>query len=90
MQYFKLVTSDRESRWINLAQVSRVTLAPSESARGGPVLAIFFADACPDRKLEVHGTTPENCQAIEKLTQALDALAGQRAPARRSGERSKR
>ena len=90
MRYIRLVTSDGESRWINLAQVSRVTLAAGESARGGSVLAIFFADACPDGKLEIHGNTAENRQAIEKLTQALDALSDQREPARKDRARPKR
>jgi len=75
MKYFKLAMSDTESRWINLAQVSRVTLA-SEAAHGAPILAIFFADARDDGKLEIPGTTPQNREVIKDLTSVLDALSG--------------
>ncbi len=75
MRYFKLATSDEESRWINLAQVSRVTLAP-QAGHGGPVLAVFFADAAGETKLEIQGSTPQNRKAIEKLAALLDTLVG--------------
>ena len=74
MRYFKLATSDDESRWINLAQVSRVTLAP-KGAHNAPVLAVLFADASGETKLEIHGSTPQNRKAIEALTALLDSLA---------------
>lgn len=41
-------------------------------------LAVFFANASPEAKLEVHGTSSENRKAIQQLTAALDAVVDQR------------
>lgn len=74
MHYFKLETSDEEVRWLNLAMVSRVTLA-KDATSGKPVLAIFFADAAQENKLAITGNTKKNQQAIDDLVAELDHVA---------------
>ncbi len=72
MEFFKLVTSDDEVRWINLARISRVTLAED---RGHPLLAILFAEGAAESKLTIVGGNPANDKAIADLTARLDAIA---------------
>jgi len=71
MHFVKLVTSDNDARYINLDQVSRVTLA-KDVTRDVPVLVIFFSDADRDAKLEVEGATAADRKAIEQFVAALD------------------
>ena len=74
MRYVKITTSDEETRWINLEQVCRVTLA-TDRARGFPVLAIVFADGSLEDKFLINGNTEADRKAIETLTAALDSVA---------------
>lgn len=74
MHFFKLVTSDEEVRWLNLAMISRVTLA-KDTASGKPVLAILFSDAAQENKLSITGNTKKNQQAIDDLVAELDNVA---------------
>ena len=73
MHYVKIITSDGETRWINLAQISRFTMAtdPHDEL----ILVIMFADASPENKLEIHGNNETNRKAIEELTSCLDSVA---------------
>lgn len=73
MHYVKITTSDDETRWINLNQVCRFTLA-TDAARGFPVLAIVFADGSLDDKLVLNGNNETDRKAIETLTAELDSL----------------
>lgn len=73
VHYVKLCTSDGETRWVNLAQVSRVTMASVSADE--PLLVVFFADADPESKLEIRGSDEANRQAIANLTARLDELS---------------
>lgn len=70
MNFVKIITSDGETRWINLAQVSRVTTATE--SQDEPLLAVMFADANPEAVLKIHGTDDVNREAIRKFTTALN------------------
>ncbi|HRQ76699.1 MAG TPA: hypothetical protein PK098_12345 [Phycisphaerales bacterium] len=76
MNYIKITTSEGETRWINLAQVSRVTLA-TQASSGKPLLVIIFADGEEDGRLTIHGSDAKNLAAIKSLTAYLDELASQ-------------
>lgn len=73
MHFVKLVTSDNEARYINLDQVSRVTLA-KDVTRDSNLMVIFFSDAEHDSRLEVEGDTEQNRKAIECFIASLDAV----------------
>ncbi len=73
MHFVKIQTSDNETRWINLEQVSRVTLGADDS--GEPILAVVFADGNPDLSLKLHGSDHVNRAAIGCLTAGLDAVS---------------
>jgi len=72
MSFIKLMTSDNDTRYINLAQVSRVTLA-TDATRGAPRLAIFFGDASQESKLQIDGSNEQDRKAIEIFIAALEA-----------------
>lgn len=74
MQYVRIDTDDGEVRWINLDQISRVTLA-KEAPTGNPILVITFADTSPQARLTIQATSDANRKAIDKITSAVDALA---------------
>lgn len=77
MHYVKIVTSDEDTRWINLNLVCRFTLA-HDAARGFPVLAIVFADGSLDEKLVINGNNELDRKAIETITTELDKIVGSR------------
>lgn len=70
MRFVKLETSDEDSRWINLHQVSRVTVGTDAS--GINVLVAIFADGDLDNSLTIRGTDEVNRQAITKLERELN------------------
>lgn len=72
MHYVQIQTSDDETRWINLAQVSRVTLATASNDE--PLLAVFFNDADPENKLQIRGANDADRAAIEAIVRRLKAL----------------
>lgn len=74
MHYVRIDTDDGETRWINLAQVSRITLA-KEAPSGNPILVITFADTALQARLSIQATSSANRKAIDTLTSAADALA---------------
>ena len=65
MHFVKLETSDDDQRWINLNQVSRVTIGTDDS--GIEVLVAIFADGDVNDSLKIRGTDEVNKQAIIKL-----------------------
>ncbi len=73
MHYVKISTNDGETRWINLAQVSRFTMATDQHE--GLILVIVFADASSENKLEIRATDETNRKAIAELTSCLDSVA---------------
>ncbi len=75
MHFIKLQTSDQDTRWINLQQVSRVTTGTE--AADVPFVAILFGDATTGESLKIRGDDEINRHAIEKLIAALDVLAGE-------------
>jgi hypothetical protein len=70
MEFVKITTSDVETRWLNLRQISRVTLAKDE--QGDPLLVVIFHDHSPEMTIQIHGTDETNRHAIEKVTAHLD------------------
>jgi hypothetical protein len=74
MEFFKLTTADKETRWINLARISRATLADDH---GKPLLAVLFAEGASESKFTILGGNPKNDKAIADLTARLDALSGE-------------
>lgn len=74
MQYVKLETSDGETRWINLAQVSRVT-SVMEASRRAKVIVVMFGDARGETALRLCGDNDQDRAAIEVLEASLDALS---------------
>ena len=73
MNYIKITTSDGDTRWLNLAHISRVTLG--RETNGTPILAIFFQETQPQAVLKIHGTDAVNQQAIDSLIEVLDRHA---------------
>lgn len=71
MQFIRLTTSDADTRWINLAQVSRITIG--EDA-GSPFVAIVFSDGHTDDSLKICGTDDINRKAIQTIKDALNRL----------------
>ncbi|MGI9015063.1 MAG: hypothetical protein ACR2GY_12570 [Phycisphaerales bacterium] len=70
--FFKLIMND-EIRWINLSQVSRVTLG-KEAPRGEPFAVITFADGCPETRLAIHACDAISRAAIDALVEAMESL----------------
>lgn len=68
MRYLKITIPNGETRWLNLDHVARATRT-FDSDNGEPIMVLMFCDA--DR-LTLHGTTPEQVEAIEAITDALD------------------
>lgn len=81
MKFVRIDTSDGETRWINLAQVSRVTRGTDDS--GTPLLVVLLADGNPDLALRIHGTDEKNRRAIRGMLATLDRLAGTRSASSR-------
>ncbi len=73
MHYVKIDTSDGEARWLNLAQVSRVT-STAEVGSGEEILVVIFADPCTDVTLKLHASNDQDRAAIQVLKAHLDAL----------------
>jgi hypothetical protein len=73
MHFIKFTTSDAETRWINLEQVCRFTLA-TDTARNYPVLAIVFADGSLEEKLVINGSNDQNRKVIEQIAAHLDGV----------------
>jgi hypothetical protein len=71
MKYIRVET-DQETRWINLSQVSRATLAKQGAHE---VLVMFFANPSADCALKIEGTSKRSVAAIKTLVSALDAAA---------------
>jgi hypothetical protein len=76
MKFIKLKTSDGDVRWINLEQVSRVTMGTE--SQDVPFVAILFADGNVEESLKIRGIDEDNQQAIKMLVEALDRLSGDR------------
>lgn len=74
MRYVKIETSDGETRWINLAQVSRVTSAV-ETGTGDEILVVIFADPEPDLTLRIHAKNEKDREAVRVLEASLDELS---------------
>jgi len=72
MRYIRIETDDHETRWINLDQVARVTLA-RHTSNGHPILVMFFASDQDECTLKIDGATSKNAAAIKALIAALDA-----------------
>jgi len=73
MRYIRIET-DEETRWINLEQVTRATLARHGSA-GTEMLVLYFASSMDECTLKIDGTSKKNAAAIKVLAAALDAAA---------------
>lgn len=71
MRFVKIVDSGGETRWINLARVSRATLA-EDASRGHPILVLLFED--PEARLALSGGTKQDKAAIDDVIRALDQL----------------
>lgn len=70
MFFVKLETSDDDTRWINLDQLSRVTLGKDEL--GIEVLTAVFADGHVEDRLQIRGTDEINVEAIRRFQRALN------------------
>lgn len=71
MAYVRIET-DNETRWVNLAQVQRATLARHAGSETD-MLVVFFANASEECVLKIDGVSKKNAGAIRSLTAALDA-----------------
>lgn len=70
MQFVRLDTSDNVTRWINLNQISRVTVGTEES--GTEVLVAIFADGDVSDSLRILGTDDLNRESIRRFERALN------------------
>ncbi len=70
MSFVKLEPSVGDTRWINLHQLSRVTLGEDES--GTEVLIAVFADGHVEDRLQIRGTDEINREAICCFQRALN------------------
>ncbi|MFY9251999.1 MAG: hypothetical protein WAO83_00990 [Fuerstiella sp.] len=70
MSFVRIETSDNDTRWINLLQVSRVTFGRDES--GVDVLVAVFADGNVGDCLKIRGTDEVNRAAILEFQRALN------------------
>lgn len=70
MSFVRIETSDRDTRWINLDLVSRVTLGTDEA--GTEVLVAMFADGDVGDSLKIRGTDEMNKAAILEFERALN------------------
>ncbi|MHC4995702.1 MAG: hypothetical protein ACYTGQ_11675 [Planctomycetota bacterium] len=73
MEFVKITTSDIETRWLNLRQISRVTLTQDE--QGNQLLVVIFQDHSPEMTIQIHGSDDMNRHAIEKVTAHLDEIS---------------
>jgi hypothetical protein len=76
MHYVKIETSAGETRWINLARVSRVTTV-KETGSDEEILVLMFADGSSDCTLRLHADDERDRAAITVLRANLDALAAE-------------
>ena len=70
MHFVKIETSDDDRRWVNLEQVSRVTVGVDDA--GIEVLAAIFADGDLENSLRIRGTDEINRVAIATLERELN------------------
>ena len=70
MAFVRLETSDRDTRWINLDQLSRVTLGTDRD--DVEFIVAVFADGHLEDRLEIRGTDDTNVEAIRRLQRALN------------------
>ncbi len=70
MTFVRLETSDEDIRWVNLAQISRVTIGRDEA--GTDVLVAVFADGHVSDCLRIRGGDEVNQQAIRLFERALN------------------
>lgn len=66
------IETEGETRWINLDQVARATLA-RHAGSNSEILAVFFSNASDDCTLKIDNSTKANAAAIKTLMAALDA-----------------
>lgn len=71
MSFVRIDTNDGETRWLNLANISRVTRAAD--ANDETVLIVMFADGKTESTLRIRGDNPVDLAAIDKLIMDLDA-----------------
>ncbi len=74
MKFVKIETSGSTTRWINLAHVSRVTLADESGDQS--LMVLVFSDGHRESQLKLNSQDPQDKRAIEQLTANLDAAAG--------------
>lgn len=70
MSFVKLDTSDGDTRWINLSQLSRVTLGCDSD--NTELLVAIFADGHVEDRLQIRGTDDLNREAICRFLRALN------------------
>ena len=70
MQFVQVETSDNDRRWINLHQLSRVTIGEDESSQ--QLLVAVFADGDIGNSLRIVGHTDLNREAIRQFERALN------------------
>lgn len=71
MRYVRVET-EGEARWINLEQVTRVTLA-RHAGNGNEILVVFFSNPDDECTLKIEGSSKKNVAAIRTLEASLDA-----------------
>lgn len=70
MHFIHFETSDGDNRWINLHQVSRVTVG--KDPNGHDFLVAMFADGDVSESLKIVGSDEVNRRAITAFERALN------------------
>ena len=70
MQFVQVETSDDDRRWINLHQLSRVTIGTDETSQ--PLLIAIFADGDVGNSLKIVGHCEVNRKAIANIERVLN------------------
>lgn len=70
MRFVRIDTDDHDTRWVNLQQISRVTVGNDESNH--PFLIAMFSDGSVDNGLKIVGRSETNRTAIKALETALN------------------
>lgn len=78
-QFLKISLPGGEQRWINIARVTRVSLATDSS--GEPVLAFCFDG---QDKVVIHGSDAANRAVIQQVAAAFDSSDASSFPSRRA------
>lgn len=73
MHFVRIESSDGETRWINLDQIVRVTLA--EEAPSGEPLLVITSTHDDGERFSIRGHTEKDRRTIEKLIALLDDVA---------------